>query len=87
MPSDSTRNVSVTTGYVSLPAAPAKHVAIKNSTGVVVSVRKASETASNQEITLANGESVALQTAGNASEIQVKGASAASGLNYIIAGL
>lgn len=79
-----TRSVSVTTSYASLPSLAAKRVSILNSTGAALLVRMASDDGANEEITLPDGATCAMETVANAAEIQIKAAGAASGVNIII---
>lgn len=78
------RTQSVTTGYVALPDLSAAQVSILNNTGADILIRMASETDTGEEITLADGQSVALRVVANAKEVQIKAAGAASGVQIVI---
>lgn len=77
------RSVSVTNTYAPLPDLPCSRVSILNRTGNDMQVRIASETLTNQNITLPTSLSVAVQTS-NAKFIEIKAAAPASGVQLVI---
>lgn len=77
------RTVSVTTSYAPLPALTCSRVSILNRTGYDMQVRIATETQTNQQITLPNGMSVAVQ-ATNAKFIEIRSTTFASGVQLVI---
>lgn len=86
MASSQLRTASVTSAWVALPSLTGKNVSIKNKTGADLYVRKAAETTSGFQTTLADGESVGLTIVSNAAEIEISavGAGPTSGVNYIV---
>lgn len=78
------RTESVTTSYVALPSLRGTNVSILNKTGADLLIRKAAETTAGYEITLPDGSSVGLSVVANASEIEIKAAAGAFGVNYIV---
>jgi len=79
-----TRNTGATAGWVALPAEIANDVSIYNYTSADLDIRKADATGSTQFITIADGQTVVLTVASNASEIEVRGAGVAPGVNYVL---
>lgn len=77
------RTVSVTTSYAPLPNLACSRVSILNRTGYDMQVRIATETQTNQQITLPNGMSVAVQST-NAKFIEIKSIANASGVQLVI---
>jgi|GEM_PF-1903257 len=77
------RTVSVTTSYASLPDLSCSRVSLLNRTGYDMQVRIATETQSNQQITLPNGMSVAVQST-NAKFIQIKSTTNTTGVQLVI---
>lgn len=79
-----TRNTDVTTGWLPLPAEVANDVSISNYTSADLDIRKADETGATEFITIADGQTVVLTVASDASEIEIKGAGATTGVNYVL---
>lgn len=77
------RTVSVTTSYVALADLPCSQVSILNGTGADLLIRMASETTANYEITIADGQSVAI-SCNNANNIEIKAAGGAAGVQYVV---
>lgn len=75
---------SVTTSYVALAAHRGENVSILNGTGDDLLIRYASETGTGREITLADGQSVGLSICATSSEIQIKAAGAAAGVQVVV---
>jgi hypothetical protein len=78
------RTASVTTSYVPLTALRGTNVSILNRTGAPLLIRKATETTAGFEITISDLSSVGISIVASASEIEIKAAGAASGVNYIV---
>lgn len=76
-------SVSVTTAWVALPTHKADHVSIKNKTGADLLVRKADRADPNDEITLEDDESIAMVVSGSCSDIEIKAAGGATGVNVV----
>jgi hypothetical protein len=79
-----TRTASTTAGWVALDSDSGSVVSILNKTGADLQIRKAAETGAGEQITIPDGSSVALSIAANASEIEIKGAGVATGVQYIV---
>lgn len=79
-----TRTVSVTTSYVALENLKAKEVSILNNTGANMLIRMVNEPNAGSEITLKDGQSVALAVVANANEIEIKAAAGASGVQIVV---
>lgn len=77
------RTVSVTNTYAPLPDLPCSRVSVLNRTGNDMQMRIASETLTNQNITLPSALSVAVQTT-NAKFIEIKAAAPATGVQLVI---
>lgn len=73
---------SVTADWVRLKPKSATNVSIQNKTGADLLVRTERDEAT-EYVTIANGESVAVPVVSNTSEVLIKAASPASGINLI----
>jgi hypothetical protein len=78
------RTLSVTTSWVALPDLNGVMVDLLNRTGADLQIRYARETGSDQLITVSNGAPVSLRVVANASEIEIKAASANSGVQIVV---
>lgn len=74
--------VSVTTGWVALPSRSASNVSIENNTGADLLVRTERDQATEYN-TIATGKSVGVPVVGNSSEVLIKAAVGASGINVV----
>ena len=76
-------SVSVTTSWVALPTHKASHVSVQNKTGAALLVRKADRANPSNEVSVADGDSVALLVSRSSADIEIKAASGASGVNIV----
>lgn len=79
-----TRQVSVTTSFVALASLAGRSVGVLNNTGADLDVRRAAETAAGQLITLKNGQSARFSVTANMSELEIRAAAGAAGVQLII---
>ncbi len=84
MPRSTTRSVSVTTAYVSLPDVPGNEVSILNNTGAALLVRMRDGQQSGENLSLNDGQSVRLHVSATAAEIQISAGANASGVQVVI---
>lgn len=84
MPSSAVFTQSVTTSYVALAAHRGENVSILNGTGADLLIRYGSVTTAGREITLADGQSVGLSICATSSEIEIKAASGAGGVQVVV---
>lgn len=75
--------VSVTTAWVALPTHKADHVSIKNKTGADLLVRKADRANPDDQITLEDDESVGMYVSDSCSDIEIKAAGGATGVQVV----
>ena len=78
------RTISVTTSWVALPDLRGVRVDFLNRTGADLQIRYARETGADQLVTIPDGAPIALRAAANASEIQIKAAAGATGVNVVV---
>jgi hypothetical protein len=73
---------SVTTSWVKLAPKNATNVSIQNKTGAAILVRTERDK-DTEYVTIATGESLSVPVVSNTSEVLIKAASPASGINLI----
>lgn len=78
------RQVSVTTSFVALESQRCSRVNILNSTGASMDIQMQGDTGSGKLISLPTATSVTIGVVSNASEIGIKAASGASGVQLVI---
>jgi len=84
MKASRTRTQSVTTSWAALPDVRGEYVSILNGTGAALEVRHSGQTAAGESVTIADGQSLGLKVAANASEVQIKAAGGAAGVQIVI---
>lgn len=78
------RTVSVTDTWAALPDLAAREVSILNNTGADLEARYASEDGADQMLTLKDGQTAGLPVVSKASEIEIRAAVGADGVQLII---
>ena len=76
-------SVSVTTAWAALPTHKADHVSIQNKTGADLLVRKANRANQSNEITVVDGDSIAVIVGGSSADVEIKAAGGATGVNIV----
>lgn len=79
-----TRTQSVTTSWADLPDVRGSEVSILNRTGAALEIRHGGDTDAGEQITISDGQSVALKVAANASEIEIKASAGAAGVQIVV---